>query len=544
MTGADVLIRDLKEAGVPCIYTLCGNGLEPILTACHRAGMRVIDTRNEQAAAYMADTAGRLTRRVGVVATSSGVAHLNALTGVCNAWFDGSPMLLITGATDSATAGRGNFQDMDSVALSRPICKYAQGVNRPERISPDVRESLRIALTGRPGPVHLTIPMDVLRAETRGSSGGRSEIQPLAYNCRAAADPAAIQEATGLIQRAKRPLLVAGSGAFYAEASQTLARLARLLKAPVTVPIWDRGAVEKAIPEFVGVIGSASGEPRILPDADLVILAGVRVDYRLGYLEPPAVSRNAKMIRIDPDPQEMVQGIRPDVSLLGDVRTVFSQLIKVLRSRGHEGSSAWLAAARKRDRAFRKKWISSPLQPTLLPTGRHIVEVLRGVVDERTFFLVDGGNIGQWVHMAMADRYPERWITCGASGGIGWGIPGAMAVRSLFPKDPILVLSGDGSATFTIAELETATRQGLPFVCVIADDKAWGIVVSNMRKMGKPMVGAKLGPIRFDQVAEGFGARGLRIEDPRELPKAIREGFRADRPTLIHIPIETAGPSD
>ncbi len=544
MTGADVLIRDLKEAGVPCIYTLCGNGLEPILTACHRAGMRVIDTRNEQAAAYMADTAGRLTRRVGVVATSSGVAHLNALTGVCNAWFDGSPMLLITGATDSATAGRGNFQDMDSVALSRPICKYAQGVNRPERISPDVREALRIALTGRPGPVHLTIPMDVLRAETRGSSGGRSKIQPLAYNCRAAADPAAIQEAAGLIQRAKRPLLVAGSGAFYAEASQTLARLARLLKAPVTVPIWDRGAVEKAIPEFVGVIGSASGEPRILPDADLVILAGVRVDYRLGYLEPPAVSRNAKMIRIDPDPQEMVQGIRPDVSLLGDVRTVFSQLIKVLRSRGHEGSSAWLATARKRDRAFRKKWISSPLQPTLLPTGRHIVEVLRGVVDERTFFLVDGGNIGQWVHMAMADRYPERWITCGASGGIGWGIPGAMAVRSLFPKDPILVLSGDGSATFTIAELETATRQGLPFVCVIADDKAWGIVVSNMRKMGKPMVGAKLGPIRFDQVAEGFGARGLRIEDPRELPKAIREGFRADRPTLIHIPIETAGPSD
>jgi len=544
MTGADVLIRDLKEAGVPCIYTLCGNGLEPILTACGRAGMRVIDTRNEQAAAYMADTAGRLTRRVGVVATSSGVAHLNALTGVCNAWFDGSPMLLITGATDSATAGRGNFQDMDSVALSRPICKFAQGVNRPERISPDVREALRIALTGRPGPVHLTIPMDVLRAETRGSSGGRSEIQPLAYNCRAAADPAAIQEAAGLIQGAKRPLLVAGSGAFYADASQTLARLARLLKAPVTVPIWDRGVVEKAIPEFVGVIGSASGEPRILPDADLVILAGVRVDYRLGYLEPPAVSRNAKIIRIDPDPQEMVQGIRPEVSLLGDVRTVFSQLIKVLRSRGHEGSSAWLAAARKRDRAFRKKWIASPLQSPLLPTGRHIVEVLRGVVDERTFFLVDGGNIGQWVHTAMADRYPERWITCGASGGIGWGIPGAMAVRSLFPKDPILVLSGDGSATFTIAELETATRQGLPFVCVIADDKAWGIVVSNMRKMGKPMVGAKLGPIRFDQVAEGFGARGLRIDDPKELPKAIREGFRADRPTLIHVPIETAGPSD
>ena len=169
---------------------------------------------------------------------------------------------------------------------------------------------------------------------------------------------------------------------------------------------------------------------------------------------------------------------------------------------------------------FGKNGSASPLRPALPPTGGHIIEALRGVVDEKTFFLVDGGNIGQWVHMAMADRYPERWITCGASGVIGWGIPGAMAVRSLYPKEPILVLSGDGSATFTIAELETATRQGLPFVCVIADDKAWGIVVSNMRKMGKPMVGAKLGPIRFDQVAEGFGARGLRIEDPRGPPES------------------------
>jgi acetolactate synthase I/II/III large subunit len=544
MTGADVLIRDLKDAGVPCIYTLCGNGLEPILTACHRAGMQVIDTRNEQAAAYMADTAGRLTRRPGVVATSSGVAHLNALTGVCNAWFDGSPMLLITGATDSATEGRGNFQDMDSVALSRPICKYAQGVNRPERISPDVREALRVSLTGRPGPVHLTIPMDVLRAESRVPSGAGNETQPLAYEQRAAADRASVQEAAELLRKSKRPLVVAGSGAYYADASRELARLVRLLKAPVTVPIWDRGAVEEPIAEFMGVIGSASGEPRLLPDADLVILAGARADYRLGYLEPPAVSKKLKIIRIDSDPLEMARGIRPDISLYGDVKTVFAQLIQALRARGDERPSAWLTEARRRERAFRKKWAASPPQPPFPPTGRHIVEALRGVVDRRTFFLVDGGNIGQWVHMAMADRYPERWITCGASGVIGWGIPGAMAVRSLYPEEAILVLSGDGSATFTIAELETATRQGLPFVCVVADDKAWGIVVSNMRKMGKPMVGARLGPIRFDQVAEGFGARGLRIEDPRELPQAIREGFQADRPTLIHVPIKTGGPSD
>jgi acetolactate synthase-1/2/3 large subunit len=541
MTGADILIRDLKGAGVSCIYALVGNGLEPILTASHKAGMRIIDTRNEQAAAYMADTAGRLTRRPGVVAASSGVAHLNALTGVGNAWFDGSPMLLLTGATESATAGRGNFQDMDSVALSQPICKYARWVNRPDRISPDLREALRIALSGRPGPVHLTIPMDVLRAEASGSGAWKAA---MAYTCRSAADPAALQEAAELIRKAKRPLLVAGSGAFYANASPSLARLARLMQTPVTVPIWDRGAIEEPIPEFMGVIGAASGGPRILPDADLIILAGARVDYRLEYLDPPAVSKKAKIIRIEVDPEEMVQGIRPEVELLGDVRSVFTQLAKKLRTKGYQGSPAWLAEAQKRNRVFRKKWVETPPPAAPPLTGRHIVDALRPLMDEQTFFLMDGGNIGQWVHMAMGDRYPSRWITCGASGVIGWGIPGAMAVRSLYPRSRILVLSGDGSATFTIAELETATRQGLPFVCVIADDRAWGIVVSNMKKVGNPMVGAELGPIHFDQVAEGFGARGLRIEDIKDLTGAIREGFEADRPTLIHVPILTGGPSD
>lgn len=541
MTGADVFVHELMSAGVSCIYTLCGNGLEPILTASHKAGMRVIDTRNEQAAAYMADTVGRLTRRIGVVATSTGVAHLNALAGVCNAWFDGSPMMLVTGATDSATEGRGNFQDMDSVSLSRPICKYARWVNRADRISIDTREALRIAMSGRPGPVHLTIPMDALRAEASRAGG---QISPMGWCSKAAADLGTLQEATELILKAKRPVLVAGSGAFYADASQPVAQLARLMQAPVTVPIWDRGIIEEPLPEFVGVVGAASGGPRILPDADLIILAGARVDYRLEYLDPPAVSPKAKIIRLEVDPQEMVQGIKPHVELLGNVRNVLSQLVRDLKGKRYPGCPAWLAETQKRNRQFRKKWVEAQTAAPPPMTGRHIIDALRRVIDKKTFFLVDGGNIGQWVHMAMGDHYPGRWITCGASGGIGWGIPGAMAVRSLFPQSPILLLSGDGSATFAIAEMETATRQGLPFVCVVADDKAWGIVVSNMRKAGKPMVGCELGPIRFDQVAEGFGARGLRIENPEKLPGAIREGFKADRPTLIHVPIITGGPSD
>ena len=165
VTVADLLVGELRRRGVHAVYTLVGNGLEPLLAAALKAGLKVIGTRNEQAAGYMADAAGRLTRRVAVAAASTGVAHVNALTGLCNAWFDGSPMLLITSASDSTREGRGCFQDMDTSGLSRPLCKLARRVNRPEAALSTLREALETALAGRPGPVQLTIPMDVLRAE-------------------------------------------------------------------------------------------------------------------------------------------------------------------------------------------------------------------------------------------------------------------------------------------------------------------------------------------------------------------------------------------
>ncbi len=543
MTGADILIRELMDRGVENIFTLCGNGLDLILTAAQESGMRVIDTRNEQAAGYMADAVGRLTRRVGVAAASAGVAHINALTGVCNAFFDGSPMLLITGATASETVGRGHFQDMDTVRISRPLCKFAQWVDRPGRIPLAVQESFSAALSGRPGPVHLTIPVDVLKGEVAGTIA-RPKAKPAVYDCRAAADPGAVKEAAKLIQKSKRPMIIAGSGVFYADASKPLAHLAHVLRAPVAVPIWDRGAVEEPIPEFMGVIGAASGEPKILPDADVILLVGARVDYRLGYLEPPAVSAGVPVIRMEVDPYELGQGIQPHVPLLCDARTGLGQLAEAMAAEGYKGDGVWLNEARERYREFHRGRMEAPAPAAPPMTGRHIIDTIRSVVTDDTFLLVDGGNIGQWFHMGMRDRYPARWMTCGASGVIGWGIPSAMAVRSLYPRDPILLLSGDGSATFTIAELEAATRQKLPFVCVVADDSAWGIVVSMLRKRSVVPVGAKLGEIRFDQVAEGFGARGVRIEDPQKLGPAIKEGFKADRPTLIHVPIAHGGPTD
>jgi acetolactate synthase-1/2/3 large subunit len=545
MTGADLLVRELQARGVPFVAVLCGNGLNPLLMAAAQAELRIVDTRNEQAASYIADAYARLTGRVGVCAVSSGVAHVNALAGVLNAHYDGAPVLLITGASSSTALGRGCFQDLDQVALARPICKRVELVTRPERIPRAVHEAFAAATSGRPGPVHLTIPVDVLgavasEAELRSPFSTRGEV-----SARAAGDADLVRDATKMLAHAERPVIVAGSGIFYAHGGEALEQFVKLSRIPVVTPIWDRGVVDRPIDAFLGVVGAASGEPRLLVDADAILLAGTRVDYRVRYLDSPPLARDLYILRVDVDAEELGQGVEPDVGILADCRTAFQQLAEAWRSGGYAGHEGWLAEAREHHRQFYSRWAGSSALRDGAMTGAHIIEALRAVITEEVLFLIDGGNIGQWAHMTLChDHYPADWLTCGASGVVGWGVPGAMAARLAFPDRPVLLLSGDGALGFAIAEFASASHQQIPFVAVVADDRAWGIVVSGQRRSCGFTIASELGPVDYVQVAEGLGARSMRVERSEEIARAVREGFESGRPTLVHVPIACGGPAD
>ena len=549
MTGADLLVRALVQRGVSTITTLSGNGLNPLYVACRRAGVRVVDFRNEQAASYAADAAARLTGRIGVCAVSSSVGHVNALIGVLNAWFDGAPVLLISGESSHAGTGRGKFQELDQVPLAAPICKYARLVDRPEQIGYYVQEACARATSGRPGPVNLVVPADVLAAEVTGCAA--REAQPGSGDARprAAPDPGLVREVGALLARAERPLIVAGSGAFYAGAAGALDHLASALSIPVVVPIWDRGTLPSRREHFLGVVGAASGEPRLVADADLLLLVGARVDYRLGYGEPPGVLPDVRIVRIDADAGELRQGREPDVGVLADPASALAALAEEASRRRLSPWAIWLREARGRLDEFRSRW-SGPVPAAPPLTGRHIVEALRPLVSAEgsaeTLFLMDGGNIGQWAHMALADRYPGHWLTCGASGVVGWGLGGAIGAKLAYPDRPVILLSGDGSIGFNIAELETAVRHGTPFVALLADDRAWGIVVTGQEGRYGPegVIASRLGPVRYDLVAEGFGALGIRVERPDEIGPAVARGLESGRPTLVHVPIAVGGPAD
>lgn len=541
MTGADLFVRELQTRGVTFIATLCGHGLDPLFKACSDAGMRLVDVRNEQSAGYMAEVTGRLSRQVGVCAVSSGVAHVNALTGVLNAHFDGAPMLLITGSGPTETMGRGHFQDLDQVALAAPICKYAEVVRDAERIPLYVHEAFSAALSGRPGPVHVTLPTDVQMAEVDEDWVVRIVVGSDGVG--ALGDGAQVGRAVDLLKKAKRPLLVAGSGLYYAHGEVALEAFVQVFPVPVVTPIWDRGSVLKPMDAFVGVIGAATGGAKLLDEADVIVMVGARCDYRVGYLQPPAIGVTAKVIRIDGDAGELQQGAGADVGILGDPGVVLRQLAEAIQSREMRAPKGWFKEAQVRRHAYRQGCVDGSPKSDKKIHALDIAHAVKAVMTDELVLLVDGGNIGQWVHQVVCDRYPGHWVTCGASGVVGYGIPGAMAARALYKDRPVLLVSGDGSLTFTVAEFESAARQGLPFVVVLADDEAWGITVTGHKARYGQSLSSTLGPIDYVKMAEAFGARGVRVDSADEIAMAIIEGFASSAPTLIHVPIGQSCPT-
>ena len=519
MTAAELLIEYLRKRGVNWLATLCGHGLDPLFHAAQKAGMRLVDTRNEQTAAYIAESSGRLTGRPGVCAVSSGVAQVNALTGVANAWFDRAPMLLISGSAAMSTAGMGHFQDLDQVALAQPITKFSRSIDCAPRVFEILAEALRIAEADPPGPVHLQFPMDIQNTEVPETA----LVPVAALPPRGASIEADLDEAARALAVSSKPLVIAGSGIFYQGEGASMLRFCEELCVPVVTPIWDRGSVDRPSPVFLGVVGAASGSPPYLSEADCIIMAGAAVDYRLGYLRPPAVQRDARILSF---------GRRWD-ALAARCRQALTK------------SEGWLqSCVRQRDDFRRRVERRAPEAAGDKLHALHVIQAIQDVLFDDPVLLIDGGNIGQWAHQLLcSDRYPSHWLTCGRSGVVGWGIGGAMAARLAFPERPVILLSGDGAFTFNVADLESAARQNLPFVAIVADDQGWGITRSgHVRQFGAP-IASSLGPIAFDRIANSLGCRGVRAETPVELTSALREGMTASEVVVIHAPIIAGGPN-
>jgi len=540
MNGAQWFVRTLRERGVEYVFVLCGNGLNAFLDACLDFDMKVIDARNEQGASYMADAWGRFTRRIGVAAVSSGPGHTNAVTGVANSFWDGGPMLLVSGCSSQQTQGMDNFQEIDQIGMVAPISKYASMVHNIETLENETNKALSEAVTGRPGPVHLTIPADVLSAQIDENRLLRDKYPIAEVVQRSPGDADLVREAVELLASAKHPFIIIGSGTFYAQAGDALREFAQLTNIPIMSHIWDRACVDTVIPQYFGITNDAlSGAYPKISEADVILVLGARVDYRLGHGRTPVCSKNVSWIRVDYEPSEINRTITPDIGIVGDTRSVLLQMTEEARRIGKWENDEWLSEVRQSHAQLLTKWENLGRENVCPVPAIRICREIKKFLDRDVTFLLDGGNIGRWAHMTLFDRHPAHWFTCGASGIVGWGLPGAIAIKLAKPDKPVLLLSGDGSAGFTVTEIETALRFNAPYVAVVAHDGAWGIVTDGQKDDRR--VASEFGTIRFDRVAEALGARGVFIENPDELYPAIERGLSEETVTFIHVPTQLAG---
>ncbi len=539
MNGAEWVVRSLQQRGVERIFCLCGNGLAPFLEACGRLGMPVIDTRNEQAAAYMADAWGRLTARLGVVAVSAGPGHTNALTGLANSWWDGGPMLLISGQSDDQTRGLDHFQELDQVAMASPVTKYARRVTDVGTLPEALDEAVTLAVAPRPGPVHLTIPENVFSAEMAATPHARTLPARVVVSA-GTVPPVESRRAVDMLRAARRPFILVGSGAWYAGSWPALRAFAEATNIPIVSHIWDRGCIEEAIPQYVGVTNDElNGAMARLAEADVVLVLGARLDYRVAFGRPPGLAADVRVIRVDADRAELNRGRPADIALAASPRAALDSMVQQAEALGGWANEGWLQSVRSANRRLKEDYAALCERDACPAPGLRICQEIEPFLDRDVTFLIDGGNIGRWAHLWLFDRHPSHWFTCGASGVVGWGVPGAAAARLARPEHPVLLLSGDGAAGFTFTDVETALRFDAPYVMVIAHDAAWGIVADGQDPGHR--VACELGPVRFDRLAQALGARGVLIERTRDIAPAIEEGLALPTVTVIQVPTMLGG---
>ncbi|HEU4759208.1 MAG TPA: thiamine pyrophosphate-binding protein, partial [Dehalococcoidia bacterium] len=498
VNGGEMVARVLEAAGVRELFTLHGGHLDPILEACDRHGFRIIDVRHEQAAGHMADGWARVTGRVGVCAVTAGPGTTDAVTAVANAYLDCVPMLVLGGRSPLMDDETLPLQGMPQLEMMRPITKWARTVQHSQRIAEFTAMALRQATSGRPGPVYLELPIDVL-------FGGVEEermVWPERFlpQAPAAAQPEAVEQAVEWLASAERPAIMAGGGVWFAGAAAELRELAELTQTPVFANAKARGAVPEDGPlgfSGFGVMVSGSLQQQAGPP-DLILILGARLGMFTGgrrSILPP----DARLIQVDIEPEEIGRNREPHLGIAGDCREVLRQLIAAARKRSWPSRDGWLealgAAREARSRAFAPVLDSdaTPIHPHRL--GHDIASFL----DDDAIVVADGGEAADWIGSALKLTRPGCFLSHGYLGCLGVGLPFGAAAKLAFPGRQVLVVTGDGSVGLNFAEFDTLARHNLPVITVVFNDSAWGMSKHGQQIMFQGRtVATELGLIHYE----------------------------------------------
>ncbi len=523
MTGSEILARALVAQGVDTLFFLMGGPMLETESAVIALGVRAIDTHHEQGASMMAHAWTRMMRRPGVCMAASGPGTTNLVTGVANAFADAAPLVAIGGSSPNINLGMEAFQEIDQVGVMRPITKWAERIPDGRRIPDFVATAFRQATAGRPGPVYLDLPGDVL-----GTPIDESQLSfpgPWKPSPRALGDPAAVKEAVTLLARAERPLILGGSGVWWSGAETAFQRLVETTGIPFyTTPI-SRGMV----PED-HQLAFLNARVKAFAEADVILAVGTRFNYVVQFGRPPRFATDLKVIHVDVNPAELGHNREADVPILGDARAVLEQLYAESQGRvDPKRYVPWTGRLRVLD-AEKQADMDKAMSTDQLPIHPlRLCKEVRDFVRRDAILIVDGQEILNYGRQSIPTFAPGHRLNSGPFGCMGVGLPFGVGAKIARPDTQVVVLHGDGSYGINAMEIDTAVRHRVPVLVVISNNGGW----TGDPQQTKP--GRNLGYIRYDKMAETFGAHGEYVDKPHEIRPALERAWASGKPAVVNV---------
>ncbi len=535
INGAALIAKCLKQQGVKEMFGVVGIPVTGITMTTQAKGIRYIGTRHEQAAGFAAQAVSYIRNHVGVALTVSGPGMTNAITALGNAWSNCWPMILLGGSTDSNYTYRGGFQVAPQVEAARPFCKWVAQPVRVEDIPELIAQGIRTAWYGRPGPVYIDLPGDIIEGMVDESS--LSFPAPVAPPARMGAPPELVAEAVETLRSAKKPLLIVGKGAAWADAATELRRIVDSTNIPVLPTPMGKGVVPDDHPNIISAARSYA-----LKNADLIILAGARLNWMLHFGMSPRFNPEARIIQIDLAQEEIGANRPAAVGLTGDLKAVSAQLVARLEEASWEcdPDGEWktgLAAevARKKDE------LKAALESDEVPMGyfRPLQEIQK-VLPRDAIIVAEGANTMDISRSVLENYEPRSRLDAGSWGTMGAATGFALASAVVHPERRVIALMGDASFGFSGMEIEVAARHRLPITWIVFTNGGIGGGVADLPADEQPPVNVFRPGIRYEKIMEAFGAKGFYCETPDELAKALRTAFDSGETALINVAIAPA----
>ncbi|MFZ5913543.1 MAG: acetolactate synthase 3 large subunit [Pseudomonadota bacterium] len=544
ITGAEIVLKALQDQGVEVIFGYPGGAVLPIYDEIFRQENRIkhVLVRHEQGAAHAAEGYARSTGKPGVVLVTSGPGATNAVTGITDALMDSIPMVVLTGQVPTKLIGSDAFQEADTVGITRSCTKHNWLVKDVNDLARVLHEAFYVATKGRPGPVVVDIPKDVQFA--LGNYVGPGNVAHRSYKPRVKGDLERIRQAVDLIATARKPIFYTGGGVINSgpAASQLLREFARLTGFPVTSTLMGLGAFPADDPQWLGMLGMHGTweANHAMHDCDVMICIGARFDDRVtGRLD--AFSPHSKKIHIDIDPSSINKNVRADVAVIGDVAHVLEDMLRVWKSKAARPDKEALAAWWEQIRTWRGRDCLAYKNSEELIKPQYAIERLYALTkDLDTYITTEVGQHQMWAAQFYRFQSPNRWMTSGGLGTMGYGLPAALGVQMAHPGSLVIDIAGEASVLMTMQELSTAVQYDLPIKIFILNNEYMGMVRQWQELLhgGRYSHSYTASLPDFVKLAEAYGAVGLRASKPAELDDAIREMIGVKRPVLFDCRID------